>query len=100
MKYLDASLTKCTAKDADKCGTKTQTTGLWAFTLPPDAFLTDRIATEGACLDECTEGPARAPNCSECVSLICEDDPFCCNSKWDKTCVETATWACDLTCGG
>lgn len=100
MKYLDASPTKCTAKDADKCGIKSQTPGLWAFTLPPDAFLTDRIGAEGACLDSCQVGPARASTCGDCESLICQDDPFCCSSGWDATCAETASWACDLNCGG
>jgi len=98
MKYLDASLTKCTEKNGDKCGTKSQTNGLWAFTLPPDAFLTDRVGTEGACLNECTIGPARAATCSPCTDLICGEDPYCCSTEWDATCANTAAYICDIAC--
>lgn len=98
MKYLDASLTKCAEKDGDKCGSKSQTNGLWAFTLPPDAFLTDRVGTEGACLDECTIGPARAATCSDCTDLICSEDPYCCSTEWDATCANTAAYVCDIEC--
>jgi hypothetical protein len=98
MKYLDASLTKCTEKNGDKCGTKTQTPGLWAFTLPPDAFLTDRVGTEGACLDECTIGPARAASCSDCTDLICSEDPYCCSTEWDQVCANLAVEICEIEC--
>lgn len=100
MAYLNGPLTKCTEKDGDKCGIKSSTAGLWGLTLPPAAFLTDRKGVEGACLDPCTVGAARTPECGACEALICDDDPYCCSTAWDATCAETASWACDLTCGG
>jgi len=100
MAYLDGPLTRCTAKDGDACGIKSQTAGLWGLTLPPPAFLTDRKGVEGTCLDPCTVGPARAVACGTCEATICEDDPYCCSTAWDATCAEAAQATCDGACGG
>lgn len=39
----------------------------------------------------CLEGP--------CCLLICQQDPFCCNTSWDCTCAQAATALCG-NCGG
>jgi hypothetical protein len=38
----------------------------------------------------CETGAALDANCSECVSSVCELDPFCCNNSWDSTCASCA----------
>jgi len=96
--YLDASLTKCTEANGDKCGTKTQVNGLTSMILPPDAFVTDSKVKEGSCGDICVAGPARPGSCDECSDLICTEDAYCCSSKWDAACVDKAIDICELTC--
>lgn len=93
MKYLDASLVKCSESKGDKCGIKSNVPGLTWIILPPDAFVTDALVKEGSCnADLCVAGPAlSATTCKDdadkqaCVDLICEGNPFCKN-EWDKTC--------------
>jgi hypothetical protein len=106
MKYLDAQLVRCTEANGDKCGSKSQVSGLTSLILPPDAFVTDALVKEGACnADLCVAGPAlNATTCKDngdkqaCVDLICEQDAFCCNNEWDKTCVEQVSSGCGFTC--
>ncbi len=96
--YLDASLTKCTEANGDKCGTKSQVGGLTSFVLPPAAFVTDSKVKEGSCGDICIAGPARAAACDSCTDLICSEDPYCCASAWDEACVVKSSEICELTC--
>ena len=49
--------------------------------------------------DECTVGAALDSSCTSCVTQICTEDPFCCASKWNTYCVDSAKIHCDL-CGG
>jgi hypothetical protein len=106
MKYLDASLVKCTESNGDKCGIKAQVPGLTALILPPDAFVSDAFVKEGSCnADLCVPGPAlNGTTCKDnadkqaCVDLICEQDAFCCKNEWDKTCAEQVKSGCGLTC--
>ncbi|XXX82609.1 hypothetical protein WMF30_28040 [Sorangium sp. So ce134] len=53
----------------------------------------------------CTEGDALTPSCdvppltsSGCVKLVCNEDPYCCNTAWDKTCVGEVESVCGNTC--
>ncbi|WP_437662545.1 hypothetical protein [Sorangium sp. So ce1182] len=53
----------------------------------------------------CTEGDALTPSCdvppltsSGCVKLICDQDPYCCSTAWDKTCVSEVQSVCGKTC--
>lgn len=52
------------------------------------------------CHDQCTTGAAMDASCSPCVSQICADDPFCCQSSWDDICVGHVAETCDGQCGG
>ncbi|MCK6589040.1 MAG: M57 family metalloprotease [Polyangiaceae bacterium] len=41
----------------------------------------------------CTTGVKLAANCSSCATTVCAKDPYCCNTKWDGTCVnEAKSW--------
>lgn len=42
----------------------------------------------------CVEGAALSEACDPCVQLACAFSPACCSSKWDATCVSTATSFC------
>jgi hypothetical protein len=98
MPYLDGPLTKCTESNGDKCGIKSKVPGLTGLVLPPDAFVTDSKAVEGACTDICVAGPARATTCDACTDLICSQDTWCCEKEWDATCVQEAVDICETSC--
>jgi hypothetical protein len=103
--YLDGPLVRCTESNGDKCGIKTNTSGLTGLVLPPAAFVTDAKAKPGTCeVDLCKQGPKlSSTTCSDgdkkaCIDIVCEMDSFCCNSSWDNQCVSEAVDACSLTC--
>jgi hypothetical protein len=52
----------------------------------------------GACHDECIEGSAMDPFCSDCTYAICNDDPFCCEDSWDDVCVGYVDDYCSPGC--
>jgi hypothetical protein len=58
----------------------------------------------GECTGEATGGTALCvvgPGIAEpdtCASVICEDEPWCCDVSWDKQCVLAAEARCDLQC--
>lgn len=54
----------------------------------------------GNCHDQCEAGAAMDASCNACVSAICADDPFCCQTEWDDVCVGHVETACDGACGG
>ncbi len=37
--------------------------------------------------DPTSQGGPLDPNCDPCVAFVCSNDPFCCASAWDATCV-------------
>jgi hypothetical protein len=39
---------------------------------------------------ECSEGDKLTPSCSACATDVCNQDPYCCNTKWDKVCTDVA----------
>lgn len=49
--------------------------------------------------DVCSTGPALAPICGKCESVVCANDPFCCEREWDGACVQGAQDACGANCG-
>ncbi len=98
MPYLDGPLTRCTESNGDKCGIKSKVPGLTGLVLPPDAFVTDSKAVEGACTDICVAGPARATSCDACTDLICSQDDWCCGKEWDAKCVQEAIDICEVAC--
>jgi hypothetical protein len=48
----------------------------------------------------CKVGGALDESCSGCVSDICDQDPFCCETEWDSLCVEEVGTICEKTCYG
>ncbi|HWB74175.1 MAG TPA: hypothetical protein VG755_04450 [Nannocystaceae bacterium] len=52
------------------------------------------------CHDQCTVGDAMDDSCNACVSQICAEDPFCCQTSWDMTCVGEVDTICDGQCAG
>jgi hypothetical protein len=51
----------------------------------------------------CASGAALVDGCDNpgCVDFVCNNvDPYCCNTKWDSTCVSEAENACGFTCSG
>ena len=39
-------------------------------------------------------------SCNSCVSAICADDPFCCQTSWDDVCVGHVADTCNGECSG
>ena len=48
---------------------------------------------------ECSTGPALTFNCSSAVSFVCANDPACCLSTWDSTCVSLVSSLSTFNCG-
>lgn len=56
----------------------------------------------GACIDPCAGAtgdcysPHPDPGCEDsgCCNIICDFDPFCCNTSWDEICVDEANDFC------
>lgn len=48
--------------------------------------------------DECSAGEALVPGCSPCVTAVCDQYPFCCNSNWDAACVNAANNTAECSC--
>jgi hypothetical protein len=57
-------------------------------------------AAQQACAhDICEEGTGLNRNCDPCVDAICTQDPFCCQTAWDDSCIEKVLTVCqDLAC--
>ncbi len=39
---------------------------------------------------ECVTGKKLTDGCDACVTAVCDNDPFCCDGKWDAQCVSEA----------
>ncbi|MBC8073538.1 MAG: hypothetical protein IAG13_34775 [Deltaproteobacteria bacterium] len=52
------------------------------------------------CHDQCVAGEAMGDSCNACVSQICAEDPFCCQTEWDEVCVGHVATVCDGACAG
>jgi hypothetical protein len=50
--------------------------------------------------DLCQAGGPLDPQCDQCASTVCEQDPFCCEVLWDRICVQEADAFCGLECEG
>lgn len=46
----------------------------------------------------CQQGAPMAASCDPCVAAICAQNPSCCSSSWNATCVQQVTSICRLTC--
>jgi hypothetical protein len=49
--------------------------------------------TAGSC---CFNQPGPFCDDAACCETVCDIDPFCCETRWDKTCVQFANALCDL----
>jgi hypothetical protein len=50
--------------------------------------------------DLCEPGAPLEPTCDSCVTEVCAADPYCCDTSWDRYCVEGAEELCGLECEG
>ena len=53
--------------------------------------------TPQMCHNICTAGAAQCASCSDCASIVCAEDPTCCdpNFGWTSLCVsEVGTFCC------
>lgn len=48
----------------------------------------DNECSGGCAHDECVEGAALTDGCSQCVTDVCADDPYCCTNLWDNYCID------------
>ncbi len=46
----------------------------------------------------CTIGVALTSGCTDCVTQVCNADPYCCSTSWDSLCVSEVTSICGLSC--
>lgn len=46
----------------------------------------------------CAAGGALASGCNACVTQLCAQDPYCCASEWDATCVSEVSSICGQAC--
>jgi len=97
----DPSCGDCTwaVCDADPfcCNTKWDQYCVDATATLPDC--TVQCGGGGGCAhDECEEGGALAPTCSDCAAAVCAADDFCCTTEWDSLCVDEAKQADDCFC--
>ncbi len=55
---------------------------------------------EACAHDVCSIGPPLDPSCDDpCVEKVCLENPSCCDSYWDATCVGLAIDLCGEECG-
>jgi hypothetical protein len=54
----------------------------------------------GGCHDPCSTGPALNPACGPCVTQVCNQDAYCCNTEWDGICVGLVESLCGQDCSG
>ena len=47
---------------------------------------------------ECSSGAKLKKTCDACVTDICAEDSYCCNTKWDSQCVSEVSSICGDTC--
>jgi hypothetical protein len=46
----------------------------------------------------CATGSALVASCDPCATNLCAQDPYCCNTEWDATCVGEVTSICGQSC--
>lgn len=99
----DACTTQLCARDPYCCDTAWDATCVGevgsicgqSCTAPPDAG-TDAGST---CTHPvCATGPALEATCDACATSLCAQDPYCCTTSWDATCVGEVASICKKTC--
>jgi hypothetical protein len=58
-------------------------------------------APSGSCAHSiCTIGGLLQPGCDPCVTAICQQDPYCCQTSWDGQCLNEVKTICgSAACG-
>jgi hypothetical protein len=46
----------------------------------------------------CATGGALDAACDPCTTQICQTDPYCCNTSWDRQCVSEVSSVCHQSC--
>jgi len=46
----------------------------------------------------CATGEALSSTCDPCTTQLCAQDPYCCSTSWDATCVGEVASICGQTC--
>jgi hypothetical protein len=61
---------------------------------PPDLA----TASDNCAHDICTSGAKLTDGCDACVTQICAQDDYCCNTKWSSQCVTEVGTICNQSC--
>ena len=48
--------------------------------------------------DICNTGAKLKSSCDSCATAICDEDPYCCKTKWDSVCTSEVNSICGETC--
>ncbi len=64
-----------------------------------DQYCNNACSSPANCHDICTQGDVLAESCDPCVTDVCAQDAYCCQTKWDATCVnEVAQYCAPKSC--
>ena len=100
----DPCATALCAKDPYCCSTAWDTTCVGevtaicgqSCTAPPPVPSDAGASTCGHPI--CATGPALVSTCDPCTTALCIQDPYCCTTAWDATCVGEVTAICGASC--
>lgn len=74
-------------------------TGEWDRICVQSAQQTCGVECDATCAhDLCVPGGPLDHQCDPCTQQVCAQDPYCCSTSWDRTCVEEAANSCGLDC--
>eukprot|EP01084_Bolivina_argentea_P193430 331858_1 len=54
----------------------------------------NNFETKADCEEACGEDGSES-DATSCVKIVCNDDPYCCDKRWDKKCRKQARKVCD-----
>ncbi len=57
-------------------------------------------ASDSCAHSDCTSGAKLKSGCNSCVTKVCNEDSYCCNTKWDSICVSEVGSICGDSCSG
>ena len=83
-----------TAWDATCVGEVTSICGLSCSAPPPPTDGGTSTCTHPIC----ASGGPLVSGCEPCAGTLCAQDPYCCTTAWDGTCVNEVASVCGLTC--
>lgn len=65
---------------------------------PPPPADAGEAGTSTCAHPVCAAGAALTSGCDPCTTKLCAQDPYCCASEWDATCVTEVTSICGQAC--